>query len=73
MNGFNDKFNFGGRTLVANEDGLYIGTANPFYGAQLWRITEAEEEDAPNSIVEFFAKIVHFFQTIAEWFRGLFQ
>lgn len=72
LNGFHDKFNFGGRTLVANEDGLYIGTANPFYGAQVWRITEVEE-DAPNSIVEFFAKIVRFFQTIIEWFRGLFQ
>lgn len=43
VNGFNDKFNYGGRTLVPTESGLFVGTANPFYGAQLWKITEKSE------------------------------
>lgn len=73
VNGFNDKFNFGGRTLVTNEDGLYIGTANPFYGAQLWRITEANEQEAPNSILEFFNKIVRSFMKIVDWITTLFK
>lgn len=73
VNGFNDKFNFGGRTLVANEDGLYIGTANPFYGAQLWRVTDAEEEESPSSILDFFAKIVRSFMKIVDWITSLFK
>lgn len=40
VNGFNDKYNYGARTLVPTEEGLYIGTANPFYGAQLWKLTD---------------------------------
>lgn len=38
--GFHDKFNYGGRTLAIFDDQLYVGTANPFYGAQLWKIGE---------------------------------
>ncbi|WP_195986714.1 hypothetical protein [Clostridium sp. D53t1_180928_C8] len=43
-NGFNDKFNYGLRTFLSSEDGFYIGTANPFYGGQLWRLNFASEE-----------------------------
>lgn len=39
-NGFNDKFNYGLRTFISSNDGLYIGTANPFFGGQLWKLTE---------------------------------
>lgn len=34
--GFGDKFNIGARTLVSTPLGLFIGTANPYYGAQVW-------------------------------------
>lgn len=40
INGFNDKYNYGLRTFVSSTDGLYIGTANPFYGGQLWKLSE---------------------------------
>lgn len=40
LNGFNDEYNYGCRTFLVGSDGLYVGTANPFYGAQLWRINE---------------------------------
>lgn len=40
INGFNDEYNYGCRTLFVGSNGLYLGTANPFYGAQLWRINE---------------------------------
>lgn len=43
--GFHDKYNFGGRTMVVFDDQLYVGTANPFYGAQLWRIDDGEESE----------------------------
>ena len=36
--GFQDKFNYGGRTMAICGDKLYVGTANPFYGAQVWRV-----------------------------------
>ena len=38
--GFDDKYNYGGRCMVATQYGLYVGTANPFYGAQLYRIND---------------------------------
>lgn len=40
VDGFNDKYNYGLRTFVSSTDGLYIGTANPFYGGQLWKLNE---------------------------------
>ena len=43
--GFNDKYNYGGRSLLATDNGLYVGTANPFYGAQLWKISTTDEEE----------------------------
>ena len=43
-NGFNDKFNYGARTFVSSDDGLYIGTANPFYGGQLWRLNKIKPD-----------------------------
>jgi hypothetical protein len=36
--GFGSAFNYGGRTLKGTSAGLFAGTANPFYGAQVWRI-----------------------------------
>ncbi len=46
--GFGDKYNYGGRTLLATDTGLYVGTSNPFYGAQLWRIV-ADDIDEPTT------------------------
>ena len=42
--GFNDPNNHGVRTLVSADEGntLYVGTANPFNGAQLWRVVTGE-------------------------------
>lgn len=34
--GFGDKFNIGVRTMVSTPLGLFVGTANPYYGAQVW-------------------------------------
>ena len=34
--GFGDKFNIGARTMVSTPIGLFIGTANPYYGTQVW-------------------------------------
>ena len=44
-NGFGDKYNYGGRTLKATGNGIFIGTANPFYGCQVWKLAEEEEEE----------------------------
>ena len=42
--GFNDRYNYGGRSIMATDYGLFVGTANPFYGTQLWKITDGTEE-----------------------------
>ena len=43
-NGLNDMYNYGGRTLAVCGDRLFIGTANPFYGAQVWTLTDDSEQ-----------------------------
>lgn len=39
LDGFKDPFNYGGRTFATDPrtGDLYLGTANPFYGCQVWR------------------------------------
>lgn len=46
-NGFGDPYNHGCRVFAITDAGLSIGTANPFYGTQLWRLDDltAEEPD----------------------------
>ena len=36
--GFGDASNHGLRTICSTENGVYMGTANPYYGTQLWRM-----------------------------------
>lgn len=38
--GFGDPYNHGLRTFAVTDNGLCIGTANPFFGAQVWRLDE---------------------------------
>ena len=45
--GLRDKYNYGGRTLAVCGDKLYVGTANPFYGAQVWSIEDVEATPEP--------------------------
>ena len=42
--GFGDRYNYGGRTLQPTKDGLYVGTSNPFNGAQLFLLTNKSKE-----------------------------
>ena len=44
-NGFNDKYNYGCPSFLATEEGLYIGTCNPFYGGQLYLLTNLQDKD----------------------------
>ncbi|MBQ7703122.1 MAG: hypothetical protein IJT40_01975 [Firmicutes bacterium] len=37
--GLVDPYNYGARTFTRLNDELYVGTANPYYGAQLWKVT----------------------------------
>ncbi|MBQ9640680.1 MAG: hypothetical protein IJV06_03880 [Bacteroidaceae bacterium] len=42
--GFNDKYNYGCPSFLATEEGLYIGTCNPFYGGQLYLLTNQKDQ-----------------------------
>ncbi|MCL2512835.1 MAG: hypothetical protein FWF08_02945 [Oscillospiraceae bacterium] len=53
VDGFGDKYNYGGRVLLPTEYGLFVGTANPFNGGQYWRIDELENgllANTPNKV-----------------------
>ena len=43
--GFGDKYNYGGRTAKGTDEAIFIGTANPFYGCQVWKLAEEEEPE----------------------------
>jgi len=47
--GFNDKYNYGCPSFLSTEEGLYFGTCNPFYGGQLFLLSE--DGDEPIDIV----------------------
>ncbi len=38
-NGFGDPYNHGLRTFATGDDWMVVGTANPFMGAQLWKLS----------------------------------
>lgn len=46
--GFGDPYNHGLRVFAITNQGLCLGTANPFYGTQL-RIQRAEESETPST------------------------
>ena len=51
-NGFGDRFNHGLRIFAKTTDYLLIGTANPFYGTQLWRRANAATDDFVNPFID---------------------
>lgn len=55
-NGFGDPNNHGLRVFAETKDYLVIGTANPFFGTQLWRTLinrePVQEEDRPEKSVQ---------------------
>lgn len=50
IDGFGDPFNHGLRVFAATDNGLGMGTANPFYGTQWWFIEEevVKDEETPD-------------------------
>ena len=44
QNGFDDPYNHGLRVFAQTDDWMAIGTANPFYGTQLWKLQEEPTE-----------------------------
>lgn len=68
-NGFNDPYNHGLRTFAATENGLMIGTANPFYACQIWMLTDGAENNSDNLLDDI---TVGIFRYILTWLRGIF-
>lgn len=50
-NGFNDKYNYGCPSFLATDEGMYIGTCNPFYGGQLYLLTNNNDDTAHIEVV----------------------
>ena len=48
-NGFNDPYNHGCRVFATGDDWMAIGTANPFYGTQLWKMTSPVKTVEPTT------------------------
>src|SRR5574341_9005 len=52
VNGFGDKFAFGVRSFASTPYGLFLGTANGWYGLQIWRGTPAESDSVKDATEE---------------------
>lgn len=48
--GMGDKYNYGCPSFLATDEGLYFGTCNPFYGAQLYLLTNHPAGDVVTGI-----------------------
>lgn len=51
-NGFGDPYNHGCRVFAITDTGLCVGTANPFYGAQVWQLVDNNRGPIEYSEVE---------------------
>ena len=51
-NGFGDPYNHGCRIFAVTNSGLTLGTANPFYGTQVWKITDNQRGSILDSIIK---------------------
>ena len=51
-NGFGDRYNHGLRIFAKTTDYLLIGTANPFYGTQLWRRANTQTDEFVNPFID---------------------
>lgn len=56
-NGFGDPSNHGVRTLISADNGntLYVGTANPYYGSQYWKLDTPQVPEVEYVTVTFAA------------------
>ncbi len=70
IDGFGDPYNHGLRTFSSLEDGLMIGTANPFYACQVWMLTDGNEVEEDNSFMGIMDSI---FGDVIEWFLTFFK
>ncbi|MBR6202080.1 MAG: hypothetical protein IKQ62_03645, partial [Bacteroidaceae bacterium] len=50
--GFDDKYNYGCPSFLSTEEGLYFGTCNPFYGGQLYLLSEKGKDATSISEVD---------------------
>lgn len=70
-NGFGDPYNHGLRTFSVLEDGLMIGTANPFYACQVWMLTDGNEVQEPDN--SFAGILDGVFGNVIEYFITFFK
>jgi len=64
VNGFGDHNNYGGRVILPTEHGLFLMSANPYTGCQVWRVEDVEPGltvDVRNSVRITKDKTVRFF------------
>lgn len=47
LTGFNDRFNYGLRSFTVTPYGFFIGTANMWYGLQIWRGVPVDSPERP--------------------------
>lgn len=46
LNGLSNKYNYGGRNLfIDSSNTLYIGTANPFQGCEVWKVKSKSQDN----------------------------
>ena len=50
IDGFGDPYNHGLRVFATTDQGLCLGTANPFYGTQIWIQRKADRACCPHKI-----------------------
>ncbi len=74
INGFGDPYNHGLRVFANMDDGLMIGTANPFYAAQIWMLNESDSTGSETEFTfgNFIEMIIGFFKEIIRFLTNDF-
>ncbi|MCM1365561.1 MAG: hypothetical protein NC122_04625 [Faecalibacterium sp.] len=78
IDGFGDPYNHGLRVFADMGEGLMVGTANPFYAAQVWMLEEnadyeeTEDKGILSTLLEKFEEIFKFFENLFDMFLKRF-
>lgn len=66
IDGFGDPYNHGCRSFAVTDEGLMVGTANPFYACQIWMLTD----DGDTTGTSFFARMI---ESLTKFIMNFYQ
>ena len=73
VDGFGDPYNHGCRSFAVTDEGLMVGTANPFYSCQVWMLTDDGAGKNTSLFADILENITNFMLKIYQFMLKYFD